>query len=46
MGKVRASPTIAQLVKQAGALTVVVVTKPFEFKGERGWVALRSQDKD
>jgi cell division protein FtsZ len=28
-----ASPTIAQLARQAGALTVAVVTKPFEFEG-------------
>ena len=30
-----ASPTIAQLARQAGALTVAVVTKPFEFEGGR-----------
>ena len=30
-----ASPTIARLAKQAGALTVAVVTKPFEFEGGR-----------
>jgi cell division protein FtsZ len=30
-----ASPTIARLAKAAGALTVAVVTKPFEFEGGR-----------
>jgi cell division protein FtsZ len=30
-----ASPTIAKLAKDAGALTVAVVTKPFEFEGGR-----------
>jgi cell division protein FtsZ len=30
-----ASPTIARLAKDAGALTVAVVTKPFEFEGGR-----------
>jgi cell division protein FtsZ len=30
-----ASPTIARLAKEAGALTVAVVTKPFEFEGGR-----------
>jgi len=30
-----ASPTIARLARQAGALTVAVVTKPFEFEGGR-----------
>ena len=30
-----ASPTIAQLAKAAGALTVGVVTKPFDFEGTR-----------
>jgi cell division protein FtsZ len=30
-----ASPTIARLAKQAGALTVAVVTKPFDFEGGR-----------
>jgi cell division protein FtsZ len=30
-----ASPTIARLAKEAGALTVAVVTKPFDFEGGR-----------
>ncbi|MBA2277500.1 MAG: cell division protein FtsZ [Chloroflexia bacterium] len=30
-----ASPTIARLARQAGALTVAVVTKPFDFEGGR-----------
>ncbi|MDQ3167315.1 MAG: cell division protein FtsZ, partial [Chloroflexota bacterium] len=30
-----ASPTIAKLAKQAGALTVAVVTRPFEFEGAK-----------
>ncbi|HEV2072340.1 MAG TPA: cell division protein FtsZ [Thermomicrobiales bacterium] len=30
-----ASPTVARLAKDAGALTVAVVTKPFEFEGGR-----------
>lgn len=45
-----ASPTIAKLAKDAGALTVAVVTKPFEFEGgrrrrsaEEGVAALRDE---
>lgn len=45
-----ASPTIAKLAKDAGALTVAVVTKPFEFEGgrrrrsaEEGVAALREE---
>ena len=34
-----ASPVIAQLAKEAGALTVGVVTKPFAFEGTRRMVA-------
>ena len=34
-----ASPIIAQLAKEAGALTVGVVTKPFAFEGTRRMVA-------
>lgn len=30
-----ASPVLAKLAKQAGALTVAVVTRPFEFEGHR-----------
>lgn len=34
-----ASPVVAHLAKQSGALTVAVVTKPFEFEGGRRRVA-------
>jgi cell division protein FtsZ len=34
-----ASPVIAQLAKEAGALTVGVVTKPFAFEGTRRMIA-------
>lgn len=33
-----ASPTIAEIAKEAGALTVAVVTKPFAFEGTRRMV--------
>jgi len=45
-----ASPAVARLAKQAGALTVGVVTKPFNFEGrqrmkvaEQGMAALRAE---
>jgi len=30
-----ASPVVANLARQAGALTIAVVTKPFSFEGEK-----------
>lgn len=33
-----AAPIIAKIAKEAGALTVGVVTKPFEFEGKEGWL--------
>ncbi len=34
-----AAPTVAQIAKEAGALTVGIVTKPFAFEGKKRWAA-------
>ena len=40
-----ASPTVAQIAREAGALTVAVVTKPFFFEGQmRGRIAEQALD--
>ena len=40
-----ATPTIAQVSKEAGALTIAVITKPFAFEGQDEWFAARRRNR-